>query len=97
MLIAEKGVQFSRHCEGCHNPIALFSGDLSQGMPKKRPFEDEGITCSVCHAIQSTDTTGTGSYVMGVPPSWSMKKVRQSRGRSPILKSSATSIATSRP
>ena len=67
MLIAEKGVQFSRHCEGCHNPIALFSGDLSQGMPKKRPFEDEGITCSTCHAIQSTDTTGTGSYVMGVP------------------------------
>jgi tetratricopeptide (TPR) repeat protein len=67
MLIAEKGVQFSRHCEGCHNPIALFSGDLSQGMPKKRPFEDEGITCSVCHAIQSTDTTGTGSYVMAVP------------------------------
>ena len=67
MLIAEKGVQFSRHCEGCHNPIALFSGDLSQGMPKKRPFEDEGVTCSTCHAIQSTDTTGTGSYVMGVP------------------------------
>jgi tetratricopeptide (TPR) repeat protein len=66
-LIAEKGVQFSRHCEGCHNPIALFSGDLSQGMPKKRPFEDEGITCSICHAIQSTDTTGTGSYVMGIP------------------------------
>ena len=67
MLIDEKGVQFSRHCEGCHNPVALFSGDLSQGMPKKRPFEDEGVTCSTCHAIQSTDTTGTGSYVMGVP------------------------------
>jgi tetratricopeptide (TPR) repeat protein len=66
-LIDEKGVQFSRHCEGCHNPIALLSGDLSQGMPKKRPFEDEGVTCSVCHAIQSTDTTGTGSYVMGIP------------------------------
>ncbi len=46
MLIDEKGVQFSRHCEGCHNPVALLSGDLSQGMPKKRPFEDEGITCS---------------------------------------------------
>jgi tetratricopeptide (TPR) repeat protein len=67
MLIDEKGVQFSRHCEGCHNPIALFSGDLSQGMPMKRPFEQEGITCSVCHAIRSTDTTGTGSYVMGTP------------------------------
>ena len=67
MLIDEKGVQYSRHCEGCHNPVALFSGDLSQGMPKKRPFEDEGISCSVCHSIQSTDTGGTGSYVMGIP------------------------------
>ena len=51
LLIAEKGVQYSRHCEGCHNPVALLSGDLSQGMPKKRPFEDEGLTCSTCHSI----------------------------------------------
>jgi tetratricopeptide (TPR) repeat protein len=36
-------------------------------MPKKRPFEDEGISCSVCHSIQSTDATGTGSFVMGIP------------------------------
>jgi tetratricopeptide (TPR) repeat protein len=67
MLIDEKGVQYSRHCEGCHNPVALLSGDLSQGMPKKRPFEDEGVTCSTCHSIASTDATGTGSYVMGTP------------------------------
>ncbi|HEY1984122.1 MAG TPA: tetratricopeptide repeat protein [Terracidiphilus sp.] len=67
MLIDEKGVQFSRHCEGCHNPVALLSGDLTQGMPKKRPFEDEGVTCSTCHSIQSADATGTGSYVMGIP------------------------------
>jgi tetratricopeptide (TPR) repeat protein len=67
LLIDEKGVQYSRHCEGCHNPVALLSGDLSQGMPKKRPFEDEGVTCSTCHSIQSTDATGTGSYVMGIP------------------------------
>jgi len=66
-LIDEKGVQYSRHCEGCHNPVALLSGDLSQGMPKKRPFEQEGVTCSTCHSIVSTDATGTGSYVMGVP------------------------------
>ncbi len=67
MLIDEKGVQFSRHCEGCHNPVALLSGDLTQGMPKKRPFEEEGVTCSTCHSIESTDATGTGSYVMGIP------------------------------
>lgn len=66
-LIDEKGVQYSRHCEGCHNPVALLSGDLSQGMPRKRPFEDEGVTCMTCHAIASTTTYGTGSYVMGFP------------------------------
>ena len=66
-LIEEKGVQFSRHCEGCHNPVALLSGDLSQGMPRKRPFEDEGVTCTTCHSITSTTTMGTGSYVMGIP------------------------------
>jgi hypothetical protein len=67
LLIDEKGVQYARHCEGCHNPVALLSGDLSQGMPKKRPFEDEGVTCSTCHSIVSTDATGTGSYGMGTP------------------------------
>ncbi len=67
MLIAEKGVQYSRHCEGCHNPVALLSGDLSQGMPRKRPFADEGVTCMTCHAITSTINMGTGSYVMGIP------------------------------
>jgi tetratricopeptide (TPR) repeat protein len=66
-LIDEKGVQYSRHCEGCHNPVALLSGDLSQGMPKKRPFEQEGVTCSTCHSIVSTDASGTGSYIMGTP------------------------------
>jgi len=67
MLIDEKGVQYARHCEGCHNPIALLGGDMSQGMPKERPFAEEGLTCSVCHSIQSTNNTGTGSYVMGTP------------------------------
>jgi len=67
MLIDEKGVHYSRHCEGCHNPIALFSGDLSKGMPKVRPFREEGVTCMTCHAIQSVNTTGTGSYVLGTP------------------------------
>ena len=67
MLIDEKGVQYARHCEGCHNPVALLSGDLSQGMPRKRPFSEEGLTCMTCHAITSTTTYGTGSYVMGYP------------------------------
>jgi tetratricopeptide (TPR) repeat protein len=67
LLTAEKGVEYTRHCEGCHDPIALFAGVLTQGAPVKRPYDQDGITCSVCHAIQKIDTRGTGSYVMGVP------------------------------
>ncbi len=67
LLNDTKGIEFSRHCEGCHDPIALVAGALTQGAPKKRPYDQDGVTCSVCHAIQSIDTRGTGSYVMGVP------------------------------
>jgi tetratricopeptide (TPR) repeat protein len=67
LLNDSKGIEFSRHCEGCHDPIALVSGALTQAGPKKRPYDQDGVTCSVCHSIQKVDTRGTGSYVMGVP------------------------------
>src|SRR5438270_1718612 len=68
MLIDGKGIEFSRHCEGCHNPIALFSGALTKGSKINRSFDEDGITCSVCHSIQKIqNTSGTGSYVMGKP------------------------------
>ena len=67
LLTDEKGIEYTRHCEGCHDPIALVSGALTQGAPKKRPYDQDGVTCSVCHSIQKIDTRGTGSYVMGVP------------------------------
>ena len=90
-------MQFSRHCEGCHNPVALLSGDLSQGMPKKRPFEDEGVTCSTCHSIVSTDTTGTGSYVMGIPAVLVDERARRSPAPSPTPKSSPILTAIPKP
>ena len=67
MLNDTKGVEFSRHCEGCHDPISVVAGALTQGAPKKRPYDQDGVTCTVCHSIQKVDTRGTGSYVMGVP------------------------------
>ena len=39
LLTAEKGVEYTRHCEGCHDPIALFAGVLTQGGPGKRPYD----------------------------------------------------------
>jgi tetratricopeptide (TPR) repeat protein len=68
LLTSTKGIEFSRHCEACHNPIALVSGALTQNSPVDRHFDDDGITCSTCHSIQKlTAPIGTGSYVMGVP------------------------------
>ena len=67
MLMREKGTEYARHCEGCHNPIALTSGAMTKGSPVDRSFDADGITCSVCHSIQKVDTRGTGSYVLGQP------------------------------
>jgi tetratricopeptide (TPR) repeat protein len=67
LLSDSKGVEFSRHCEGCHDPVAVVAGNLTQGSTKRRPFDADGVTCSVCHSIQKVDTRGTGSYVIGAP------------------------------
>lgn len=67
LLINGKGIEFARHCEGCHNPIALTSGAMTEKSPVNRKFDEDGITCSVCHAIQKVGTRGTGSYVLGQP------------------------------
>lgn len=67
LLISERGIEYTRHCEGCHNPIALFSGALTKGSPINRSFDADGLTCTTCHSIQKVDAYGTGSYVMGVP------------------------------
>jgi Tfp pilus assembly protein PilF len=67
VLRKEKGVEFTRHCEGCHNPTALVSGALTKDSPVDRKFDEDGITCSACHSIQQVNTRGTGSYVMGQP------------------------------
>ncbi len=67
-LGALKGVPFTRHCESCHNPTALFTGALTTASTVARPHDEDGVTCMVCHSIQKvTDTAGTGSYVMGTP------------------------------
>ena len=63
-----KGIEYSRHCEGCHNPIALFSGALSKDIKIDRPYDEDGVTCMACHSISGIqNTSGLGSYIMGQP------------------------------
>src|SRR5437870_529188 len=38
-LQSQKGIEFTRHCESCHNPAALFAGALTRNSHVKRPFD----------------------------------------------------------
>lgn len=68
ILIRTKGIEFSRHCDSCHNPIAVLSGGLTENSQVNRRFDGDGVTCMVCHSIQKLQSTkGNGGFVMGVP------------------------------
>lgn len=68
LLIKTKGIEFSRHCDSCHNPIGVLSGALTQNSLVDRKFDQNGVTCTVCHSIQGLrSTSGNGGYIMGVP------------------------------
>lgn len=68
LLNNTKGIEFSRHCDSCHNPIGVLSGALTENSQVDRKFDDNGVTCMVCHSIQGLkSTSGNGGYIMGVP------------------------------
>jgi tetratricopeptide (TPR) repeat protein len=68
ILTRTQGIEYTRHCDSCHNPIAVLSGALTQESQVDRSFDRDGITCTVCHSIEKLQsTTGNGGYVMGIP------------------------------
>lgn len=68
ILIRTKGIEFTRHCDSCHNPIAVLSGALNPGSTADRQFDRDGLTCTTCHSILSVKSNlGNGGFVMGVP------------------------------
>lgn len=71
ILLKTRGIEFTRHCESCHTPVALFSGALSKDAKRQQaPFtalDDEGVSCTVCHAITEARLDGTGSYTIRRP------------------------------
>jgi len=67
ILERTRGVEFTRHCESCHAPVALFSGALVTGSNVSREMDDEGVTCTVCHSITEARIDGTGSYTIRRP------------------------------
>jgi Flp pilus assembly protein TadD len=71
ILLRTRGIEFTRHCESCHTPIALFSGSLTKESGRTSApfteFDDEGVTCSVCHSIVEARLDGTGSFTIRKP------------------------------
>lgn len=68
ILIRTKGIEFSRHCDSCHNPIAVLGGGLTQSSVVDRKFDQDGLTCTTCHSVQKLQPiVGNGGYVMAVP------------------------------
>jgi tetratricopeptide (TPR) repeat protein len=67
ILERQRGIEFTRHCESCHAPVALLSGALTTGSRESRTMDDEGVTCTVCHSITEAKLDGTGSYTIRRP------------------------------
>ncbi|HKG60436.1 MAG TPA: multiheme c-type cytochrome [Pyrinomonadaceae bacterium] len=71
ILLRTRGIEFTRHCESCHTPVALFSGALTKDAPRQQapftPLDDEGVTCTVCHSITAARLDGTGSFTIRRP------------------------------
>ncbi|MBV8573390.1 MAG: tetratricopeptide repeat protein [Acidobacteriaceae bacterium] len=68
ILARTKGIEFTRHCDSCHNPIGVLSGALTQNSKIDRSFDQDGLTCMTCHSITSLQPIkGNGSFVMGSP------------------------------
>jgi hypothetical protein len=62
------GIQFTRHCDSCHNPVGVLAGAMTQNSKVDRQFDEDGLTCATCHSIQKVKSTeGNGGFVMGVP------------------------------
>lgn len=68
ILIRDKGIEFARHCDSCHNPVGVLAGALTRNSTLDRSFDRDGLTCMTCHSIERVQSTlGNGGFVMSEP------------------------------
>ncbi len=65
---AERGNEESRFCAGCHDPLLLLSGDIDQEVEPSNELAYAGITCLVCHSVESTRPDGNASFTLTGAP-----------------------------
>jgi hypothetical protein len=65
---ADVGKDASRFCGGCHDVALLVDGAMSKDVAPTDPRGHGGITCRVCHGVESTRPDGNGSYLLASSP-----------------------------
>lgn len=63
-----RGEKASRFCAGCHDPLLLLSGDIDREVNPNNDLAYAGITCLVCHSVESTRPDGNGSFTLTERP-----------------------------
>ncbi len=59
-----RGEKASRFCAGCHDPLLLLSGDIDREVKPDNELAYAGVTCMVCHSVESTRPDGNGSFTL---------------------------------
>lgn len=64
------GKPASQHCGGCHDMPLMVDGLMTAGsaVPPADLRSHSGVTCRLCHGIESTTKDGNGSYVWSRAP-----------------------------
>src|SRR5262249_27679576 len=64
------GKPASQHCGGCHDMPLMIDGLMTgaEDIPAADLRAHSGVTCRLCHGIQSTTKDGNGSYVSSRAP-----------------------------
>ena len=68
IMLDDVGAEATRYCAGCHDPIALLSGNKNVNVEGLTSVgAEEGISCIGCHAITQTDVRGNADYTLTQP------------------------------
>jgi tetratricopeptide (TPR) repeat protein len=62
------GKEASRFCAGCHDVALLVDGAMSGEVTPVDSRAHGGVTCRVCHGIESARPDGNGSYTLASSP-----------------------------
>lgn len=65
---AERGHEESRFCAGCHDPLLLLSGAIDAEVRADDDLAYAGITCLVCHSVESARPDGNASFTLTDAP-----------------------------